>query len=371
MGCTEIHCQLCGVSFNISRFRKAGEAVEAAWRNTGDGVKSFVSHFEDLAEARCVRKGCYFVCRKGEKIVPAADGSEDHWPPPTSRYASADFDPDDDDECEEPERNNCFFAVESEGIQGMPFHPTCLEIFKKISIHRYSALDMEGFVSWYQLIVTHEKFYNFPRNSDVGFADEQWWLHLLGAEYFAANPCFVPELQSIVAQTHLDNLSRTQSRIGEDGGDSSNAAGDLSKDMFLRLPPEIKYEIVFLLSLTDASNLCHASRAFKELPQSLFYDQVLHEMPWFYEAWSDLTYSHWATTTAQALKKRQVPTQSVTVQPVSRNGTNWQSLGGILERAQITVPGLRNRARIWRDCQEILNMIDTYRGEGKISPREQ
>lgn len=40
MGYSEIHCQLCGVSFAIARLRRADEAKEAAWDYYGSNFIS-------------------------------------------------------------------------------------------------------------------------------------------------------------------------------------------------------------------------------------------------------------------------------------------------------------------------------------------
>lgn len=50
MGYTEVLCSICGVSFNISRFRAAGEPPEAAWFNNGTEVRPFIDVVKDISD---------------------------------------------------------------------------------------------------------------------------------------------------------------------------------------------------------------------------------------------------------------------------------------------------------------------------------
>jgi hypothetical protein len=88
MGYAEILCQICGTSFNVSRFRTDGEPAEAAWRNTGDERRPFVDKFDMMSKMDCAVKGCYFIRRRLNDEVGylggylAPDGTEERWPAP-------------------------------------------------------------------------------------------------------------------------------------------------------------------------------------------------------------------------------------------------------------------------------------------------
>ncbi|KAL2867778.1 uncharacterized protein BJX67DRAFT_352248 [Aspergillus lucknowensis] len=59
MGYSEIHCHLCGVSFNIARCRKPGEPELASWNYMGRVCDGPAPEELDLEE--CAQSGCCFV----------------------------------------------------------------------------------------------------------------------------------------------------------------------------------------------------------------------------------------------------------------------------------------------------------------------
>lgn len=81
MGYSEVLCSICGVSFNICRFRAPGEPPEAAWFNDGTEVRPFIDVVDDIGdwsygmEWPCVEEGCYFVRRSDKK--PADESEKD------------------------------------------------------------------------------------------------------------------------------------------------------------------------------------------------------------------------------------------------------------------------------------------------------
>ncbi|KAF5681223.1 hypothetical protein FHETE_12 [Fusarium heterosporum] len=199
-----------------------------------------------------------------------------------------------------PNAENCIWEPEDAEDYAMPFHPTCLEIFKRASLHRYGVVDIECLTQWWELEAAYEDFYAFPRHEDVNKASEQWWNHLRGGEYLVANPCFVPGLESLLSSTKSSRDSgHKQSKITL----SSVVSDTKHPDVFLRLPAEIRLLLLLELSYKDIANLRLASRTFLDLPQSLFYHLTMRDTPWLYEAWSSLPISFWATTTEKEARE--------------------------------------------------------------------
>ncbi|KAH6876571.1 hypothetical protein B0T10DRAFT_497762 [Thelonectria olida] len=569
MGYSEVECHICGVSFNISRFRTSTEPRSAAWKNTGDGVSDFVDA-NTLNGSFCSKKsGCSFVPKpkpqasaaEGEDSAGGGDhdNDDDSWEDVSDEDDSGDddyqdgsengddqsdesdahsdthserlysdfrssvvqppmidagpsekailsfseeektnktTDPADDDEhiagpgcestngynghlisaeamrgcntlqclvrkkrpqwapipddeefetegdfflsglcdnmpsrdiacpvvfptrhnCEEPSAENSMWNPEDADDYAMPFHPTCLEVFKRASLFRYGVVDIDCLAQWWGLEATYDEFQGFPR--DDAISREQWWHHIRGDEWLAANPCLVPGLKSILSSAQYSNKD-DEHREGVNLDAFTNATP--SNDEFSRLPSEIRLMILMDLGSKDIANLRLASRTFRQLPGFLFHDLIMRETPWLYEAWSPLPLSFWATTTASELKKKDkadhaereryreslrvlqkearearqagepaglhsdaiaaiekqiaaIPYDSDSPRPTTsvplldQSSTDWYRLLTALAQNRKSLPGLRNRRRIWKDCHEILDRVDKYRRQGKITP---
>ncbi|KAJ4128221.1 hypothetical protein NW768_008509 [Fusarium equiseti] len=436
MGYSEVLCHLCGVSFNINRYRTKNEPPEAAW---GSSMNTVVE--EDPDDGRC-EKRCFYVqtgadlqvatgfagdealhmhipedeiehipgpectqdggynghhisveAMKGFKDVQCLVLKPDDWTPQTddeefeissSYFLSglSDHMPSRDEGGPEvfparhgessPYAENVMWDPEEAGKYAMPFHPTCFEIFKRASLRRQGVVDVEGLVQWWRLEGDYDGFEEFPRAQAVMDGGEQWWAHNLGDEYIVANPCFVPGLEPLLQSSEQAN--------GSDNGGSELATMSISTanyDPFAKLPAEIKHAILIELSFKDIASLKLVSRAFQHLPNSVLYEVTVRDTPWLYEAWSSLPISFWATTTKEALVEKwddgrdafnRSAHPAVPVRQLSRTGTDWLRLHAEIFRNQKGLLGLKNRRRIWKDCEEILDRIDKYRKEGKIVP---
>ncbi|KAI1875069.1 uncharacterized protein JN550_002498 [Neoarthrinium moseri] len=309
-------------------------------------------------------------------------------------------------DCDQPCADNSFYDTKAAEEHAMPFHPTCLEVFKRASILRSGAVDYEGLINWW-LIETGDQFYKFPRDPAVN--NEQWFQHVAGNEFVAANPCFGTKLESILAASD---------RTGDPGFAYDTpvfgALHSTSDDVFARLPRERCLMILDHLESRDIANLRLASRSFYHLPQSLFRSLTLREMPWLWEAWCTLGYSKWAYHMASELcrrteqhdeviniihqaenilreeaytvqdeglhqaaihalqqaaadeeDERDYPSRPAPLQAAKK--TDWYRLRCELARNRTRLLGLRNRRRIWTDCEEILDRIARYRGEGTMT----
>ncbi|KAN0107848.1 hypothetical protein V8E51_007590 [Hyaloscypha variabilis] len=294
----------------------------------------------------------------------------------------------------------------------MPFHPTCFDIFMRLSRRHLGKIDVHGLMEW-----RNSKFADagrsFSCDPNVEKGREQWWAHHAGSEYLAANPLYIPGLRSIfeVARTVDSSFSPRNSAFSPLPATSSilREIGAVTEDPFLALPQELREHIVDHLDSQEIVALRLASRAFHELPISLWYKLLRREMPWLWEVYSDHKPSFWTALEVLDLKREAKAKEAWTEkmdlkryfiscempeilgewekdQPrfagieavgkahrmaegvgkmVEREGTNWYLLYKGIRMAKLK--GLRNRERIWRDIGKIVEQIRILREEGKIA----
>jgi hypothetical protein len=108
-------------------------------------------------------------------------------------------------------------------------------------------------------------------------------------------------------------------------------------DGFMKLPSELRYEILNSLSSRDIANLRVVTPAYRQLPVILFRTLVRQEMPWLFEA-----------------------------ETMPIGNTDWFMLYKMVKLCWQDLMGLRNRKRIWKDVEEVVGRIDNYRKLGKI-----
>ncbi|KAK7219693.1 hypothetical protein V2G26_007696 [Clonostachys chloroleuca] len=313
---------------------------------------------------------------------------------------------------ERPLAANFLLHEEVVPILAIPFHPTCLEIFKRACLHRYGEVNIQALTDWYSLEATLDVvLHGFPRDEAVRKGSSQYWDHWPGDEFLAANPCFIPTLES-----YLDNAIARGSAITDPhevavpiGDCSSTSVGN---DCFSKLPFEIRLELLVHLGPGDLANLRLASKAFRTLPQYLFRNLLQKNYPWVYEAWCTHPYSFWVTKEArdvrkidddwqdqreflenriQILKEEALPDsnnedaiaaiteilkqkeveyenifQSQPATNLSVSQTDWFRLFCDITKNRRQINGLRNRERIWKDCNEILDRVERHRAEGRL-----
>ncbi|KAK2016459.1 hypothetical protein LZ32DRAFT_79544 [Colletotrichum eremochloae] len=472
MGYSEVHCHICGVSFNIGRLRTPKEAqtqpslppelcADLA-RYTANAVFSLQIACDDMdgctsreyplpdrmeeehvAGPNCNHEGGYqgrlisleemHGCCTVQCLVPKPSG----WKPEDDDDEDVERDgeyfltglsdhmPSRDMEfpvvfpkrhgCGRAVADNCFWAEENRHEAAMPFHTACLEVYKRASLHRSGRIDVRGLTDWFHLEADWAQFRAFPRAEAVIKAREQWWRHVKGDEYLAANPCFVPGLQKIL-RTHASSSKCDEDR-GRDVSDVDSTTMPFSgaTDGFARLPYELRVHVLSELELADIKNLHTASPAFRSLPPSAYLHLLRREKPWLWETWCKLPYSIWATTTSTSLKRRAKEqeaeqnasdgpagdlvedhgdlsgsqeqeivspekgpnkaadgenglrkTTDVSILPSTR--IDWGSVLIDTEDQRDKILGLRNRERIWRDCEEILDRIEKHRRQGSMRP---
>lgn len=98
----------------------------------------------------------------------------------------------------------------------MPFHPWCFDIFCRQSKARFNRINISGLMKWYNAEVLSDDWFDFPRSEDVHKSRDQFWQHLPGKEYLAANPLYVPGLPAF-----LLNAAQVERHVSHDGREKS------------------------------------------------------------------------------------------------------------------------------------------------------
>lgn len=265
----------------------------------------------------------------------------------------------------------------------MPFHPYCLEAYKRVSVLRRGWVDVVGLAGWWDREATR-----LPVHPAVRRGDDDSWYHEKGDEFLAANPIFVPRLPAIIeaARRLESDFDVKKSPFPEEEVKSADG-----NDCFSKLPEEIRDTILAPLGSKDIANLRLASRTFRRLPTLLWHDLTQKEMPWFWEAWSDMPYTFWACTTKEELedhdrtmyarrrrvrkstslspeeKKRQKGSlkaedaafrQPRAAERLQRTQTDWHFLYRQIKREWKKLKGLQNRERIWTTLEYVVRRMD-------------
>ncbi|KAL3418165.1 hypothetical protein PVAG01_09880 [Phlyctema vagabunda] len=300
---------------------------------------------------------------------------------------------------------------------GMPFHPTCLDIFMRVSRLRLGKVDINGLRAWFELEGDYDDVHKFPHDPNITASRDQSWMHLAGLEYLVANPLFVPRLQAVVDSAIVDGpalnpdtgtfivpqfFSRHRDTVLED-----------SKDVLEMLPAELVLEITTYLGSNDIANIRLASRAFRQLPVSIWRRLLREDMPWLWELERNESPYSYATfdtaymkrgssvleeimidtgTSLEALEERMLALRgdrNATAQFIMENLShplmeiyftplrglvrdvrsakiNWYTLYTNITKSWADLKGLKNRRRIWEAVNEIITRIEGYRATGKL-----
>jgi hypothetical protein len=260
-----------------------------------------------------------------------------------------------------------------------PFHPHCLEIYRRVSELRRNTTDMTDLADWITRQVDE-----IPEHPAVRRGTEQWWGHRTGDEFLAASPLQISALSRLI-----EAARRPQASFDGRGSPfgvrpvPSKASGDL----FARLPEELRAMVVASLGSKDIASLRLASHSFYHLPYTLWHDLLKQEMPWVWEAWSDRAYPIMACTTKKELvdhdksiqirkqeaaqlqgEQKAIQYQNIAdddaefrksrpVQHLDRLHTDWYFLYCQLRREWKNIKGLQNRERIWKAVEFVSRRI--------------
>ena len=263
-----------------------------------------------------------------------------------------------------------------------PFHPHCLEMYRRVSVLRRGTTDMTDLAHWV------ERQYNERADHPaVRRGTDQWWTHRRGDEFLAANPLHIPGLAVLLESAKRDQ-GTFDSRESPFGARSTTS--QVTEDSFGRLPEEIRDIIVAPLSSKDIANLRTASRSFQHLPYTLWHDLMKKEMPWIWEAWSDRPYplmscatkrelishdesikarsealagDHTINSEQSAIQEQLIAEDDAEfrkprpVQQLDRLQTDWYYLYCQIRKEWKNIKGLQNRERIWKVIEFVSRRI--------------
>ena len=292
----------------------------------------------------------------------------------------------------------------------------------RVSRLRMEHVDVKGLAAWRRREANISR--DHLRHPAVKRAKSQEWKHVPGDEFLAANPVLVPALPAILCDSFEEdpNFNVQDNAFEQDGLVFSRRRSD-NTDPFLTLSNDIITLLLGFFGSREVANLRLSSRAFRNLPISLFRRLLVEEMPWLWEAWDDAPPSMWTVHTAASIQECNIWPQRVAKQlkdeqdlykkiiheempeilesyvqdypwlqldpvrlaeetkqemlqqhweqmPIAKldvKRTNWYRLYCGITSHWKELKGLQNRQRIWVDVEEIVGRIQRYRENGEVS----
>jgi hypothetical protein len=255
-------------------------------------------------------------------------------------------------------------------VHNLPFHPYCFEVYKRASLFHKGKVDIDDLAEEFD----REEIGHVPQHPAVHEGSDQYWNHVHGDEFLVANPLHIPALRVII-----ERARRTEPdfNVRDCAFEIDAAIPTSERDLFGRLPEELREMVLQTLNSKDIANLRQAGSSFRRLPISHWYRLVREEMPWLWEAWCDRPYSFWACTTMQELESHDkaldarvqslvdIPDEQKAVQKqiiamertksrqpkpaqyLDRQHTDWHWLYRQIKGEWKNIKGLQNRERIW------------------------
>jgi hypothetical protein len=287
---------------------------------------------------------------------------------------------------------------------GLPFHPTCFEVFIQASRWFLGRVDIDALVKIRDKACLERKDFPVKHHEHVVDGLGQVWTYNIGHEYLVANLIFVPGLRSILEASVSKDKNFSVQNSPFDVRRRRKALMSI-QDPFKAFPADIIRTIVSHLSSSDITGLCLSSCVFTHLPISVWHRLIEKEVPWLYEVWSsDPALYHWATAIAHDLINEKhelekfnhwVQEQSIIIKQdmleihdhwlkdqskwewpehpkrqelldlspmkLPYEMTNWYQLYCDIAANQMQLKGLWNRARIWDAVMQIINAIKECR----------
>ncbi|KAL4996659.1 hypothetical protein BDV10DRAFT_171576 [Aspergillus recurvatus] len=353
-----------------------------------------------LAEMRGCRTAQFLVHKRCAKAVWQPDGRHEAWETTEDWFLSGVCDGMNSRDSGYPtvwpargglemvHSDNINFApqhIDSNDI-AMPFHPWCFDIFSRQSKLLFNKVNVSGLMKWRNAECSFEAFHEFPRIADVFEAQEQFWRHIPGQEYLAANPLYVPGLPALLRASAEQEGTMDYEKV------PASLPSSLT-NRIASLPLDIRLHIIGFLGPTDIMRLRATAKAFKQLPNGVWYRLVREEMPWLWEAWDGSELNHtpspWTMMTANEVKflnetrksylqvlsdgttvldgavEYLLPCTSLGAESVNlpKANTNWHQVYTTIKRNWGRLKGLRNRQRIWEDVAEIIRRIQKHEGQ--------
>lgn len=242
------------------------------------------------------------------------------------------------------------------------------------------------------------------------------WEHIPGTEWLAADPFTIPRLEALLDECTLSqNYSHSKisptfidcaqdQKLPTHGSPThieTQSRTYRSRDPFLHLPAEVNSIIIEFLQqdIKDVARLRLSSRAFNQLPSFFYRTLILKLMPWVWEVqdliarkltvdwqrlWTELSradgflqapverqgrYSDepkdYYFDYASAQKRWRVCKLHEEI-PTKPGSELWEkALNNYVKVDEVTILGLRNRARVWRGCEALLGHVDDV-ARGKL-----
>jgi hypothetical protein len=309
----------------------------------------------------------------------------------------------------------------------MPFHPWCLEVFKRVSHQHFGFFNVNGLGRWrWAECHNNGKQVNHRFDPVLNRGLQQEWHHENGDEWLAANPVLVPALPEVLQPSIVEDATSFSPKDSAFSVDRAELlpglASESVRDPFKVLPRELINLINTYLDSRDIAALRLSSRAFTHLPLFLWKQLLIKEMPWLWELWDDSNTSKWALVSSSELHseskrlhrvaeemrnmqgrhrhiiQQEIPehydqfcaerpwvledvdsainpalAQSVAdmarlelICKLPRERTNWFVVYTQITRHWKDLKGLKNRERIWKCCEDITQRIQSCMNEGKI-----
>jgi hypothetical protein len=306
----------------------------------------------------------------------------------------------------------------------MPFHPTCFEVFRRVSCLKFGFVHVNGLAYWRRF--WPQKAARSVQDPVVYRGARQMWNHESGDEWLAANPLLIPRLPDILRQAvHEEGLPLdTRSSAFKTARSDAHlvTSHEERPDLFCSLPQELKFQILEYLDPKDIATLRLSSRAFTELPISLWKRLLRKEMPWLWEVYDSTVPSTWASIafpdlnaeierikqTAEELRELQAHYQEILtkempeicdeyyadnpwilenienalpealqhsivalvrdeyIYSLPQDRTNWYEVYSLITKHWGDLKGLKNRKRIWEACEDIVRQIQEIEEEGLL-----
>lgn len=307
----------------------------------------------------------------------------------------------------------------------MPFHPACLEVYRRVSQLRFGNFNVSGLWQWRLLEGNSDTISHCDPAVQRGL--DQEWRHKSGDEWLAANPLFVPALPRILQNAVHKNAASVDASGSafptRRAGTRSKSQSTEREDCFEILPQEVLLQIIQALRSPDIAALRLASRTFTHLPILLWKKLLIKEKPWLWEVWNHSSPSKWTAVSFAELKteekriykvaaefrylqsvyrkviQEEMPdhweqycmdhpwlTEDVDTEvsealpqsivelglvrsmyPLPQDRTNWYEVYRLVVKHWDQLKGLRNRQRIWKSCETICDRIKKLTEEGKIA----
>lgn len=307
----------------------------------------------------------------------------------------------------------------------MPFHPACLEVYRRVSQLRFGTFNVSDLWQWRLLEGKDKAISHCDPAVQRALGGE--WLHRSGDEWLTANPTFVPALPQILQNAVYGSAASVNASDSAfptcRAGKTSKSQSTEREDCFGILPQEVLFQIILTLRSLDIAALRLASRTFTDLPILLWKKLLKKEMPWLWEVWDHSSPYKWTAVSfsevraeeerickvaaelrhLQSLHRRVIQEEmpgnwqqycmdhpwlmedvdaevrvviqqsivelglirSIYLLPQDR--TNWYEVYRLVVKHWDQLKGLRNRQRIWNICEAICDRIQKLREERKIA----